>query len=74
MKRRNRSNAETTAAQETKLLVTVEEAAAMLSLGRTLTWALVRKGELSSIRVGKSRRVIVSSLHEYIERQVAAAS
>jgi excisionase family DNA binding protein len=46
----------------------------MLSLGRTLTWALVRKGELRSIRVGKSRRVIVSSLHEYIERQVAAAS
>ena len=61
-------------AQETKLLVTVEEAAAMLSLGRTLTWALVRKGELRSIRVGKSRRVIVSSLHEYIERQLAAAS
>jgi excisionase family DNA binding protein len=61
-------------AQETKLLVTVEEAAAMLSLGRTLTWALVRKGELRSIRIGKTRRVIVSSLHEYIERQSAAAS
>jgi excisionase family DNA binding protein len=72
MHSRQAGSAET--AQETKLLVTVEEAAAMLSLGRTLTWALVRKGELRSIRVGKSRRVIVSSLHEYIERQVAAAS
>jgi excisionase family DNA binding protein len=66
MHSRQAGSAET--AQETKLLVTVEEAAAMLSLGRTLTWALVRKGELRSIRVGKSRRVIVSSLHEYIER------
>jgi excisionase family DNA binding protein len=72
MHSRQAGSAET--AQETKLLVTVEEAAAMLSLGRTLTWALVRKGELRSIRVGKSRRVIVSSLHEYIERQSAAAS
>ena len=61
-------------AQESKLLVTVEDAAAMLSLGRTLTWALVRQNELRSIRVGKTRRVVVSSLHEYIERQLAAAS
>lgn len=59
---------------EMKLLVTVEEAAAMLSLGRTLTWALVRKNELHSIRVGKTRRVLVASLHEYIERQLTAAS
>jgi excisionase family DNA binding protein len=61
-------------AREGKLLVTVEDAAAMLSLGRTLTWALVRKNELRSIRVGKTRRVVVSSLHEYIERQLAAAN
>jgi len=61
-------------AQEGRLLVTVEDAAAMLSLGRTLTWALVRKNELRSIRVGKTRRVLVSPLHEYIERQLAAAS
>jgi excisionase family DNA binding protein len=60
-------------AQDRKLLVTVEEAAAMLSLGRTLTWALVRKNELRSIQVGRTRRVIVSSLHEYIERQLAAS-
>jgi excisionase family DNA binding protein len=60
--------------QEMKLLVTVEEAAAMLSLGRTFTWALVRKNELRSIKVGKTRRVVVSSLHEYIEWHLAQAS
>ncbi len=55
-------------APEAKLLVSVEEAAVMLSLGRTLTWALVRKNELRSVKVGKTRRVVVASLHEYVVR------
>ncbi len=59
---------------EMKLLVTVEEAAAMLSLGRTLAWKLVRKNELRSIKVGNTRRVVVASLHEYVQRQLAEAS
>ena len=57
-----------------KVLVTPEEAAAMLSLGRTLTWALVRKNEVRSVKVGNTRRVVVSSLHEYVGRQLAHAS
>jgi excisionase family DNA binding protein len=57
-----------------KVLVTVEEAAAMLSLGRTLAWALVRKNELRSIKVGNTRRVVVSSLHEYVGRQLEQAN
>ncbi len=61
-------------APEMKLLVTVEEAAAMLSLGRTLAWKLVRKNELHSIKVGNTRRVVVASLHEYVQRQLAEAS
>jgi len=55
-----------------KVLVTVEEAAAMLSLGRTLAWALVRRNELRSIKVGNTRRVVVASLHEYVDRQLEA--
>jgi len=69
---RNGSHRETTA--DSKLLVTVEEAASMLSLGRTLTWALVRNNELQSIKVSNTRRVVVTSLHEYIARQLALAS
>lgn len=59
---------------EMKVLISVEEAAAMLSLGRTLVYQLVMRGELRSIKIGGARRVIVSSLHEYIGRQVAQAS
>ncbi len=61
-------------ATDSRLLVTVEEAASLLSLGRTLTWALVRKNELQSIKVNNTRRVVVASLHDYIERQLALAS
>jgi hypothetical protein len=46
----------------------------MLSLGRTLTWALVRSNELQSIKVSNTRRVVVASLYEYIARQLALAS
>jgi excisionase family DNA binding protein len=38
-------------------LLTVEETAKALRVGRTLTWALVRRGEIKSIRLG--RRVFV---------------
>lgn len=72
MRMRHVDTAEITA--EMKLLVTVEEAAAMLSLGRTLAWKLVRKNELRSIKVGNTRRVVVSSLHEWVGRQLAEAS
>jgi excisionase family DNA binding protein len=55
-----------------KVLVTVEEAVATLSLGRTLAWALLRRNELRSIKVGNTRRVVVASLHEYVDRQLEA--
>lgn len=69
---RNSSQDETTTGS--KLLVSVEEAASLLSLGRTLTWALVRSNELQSIKVRNTRRVVVASLHDYIARQLALAS
>lgn len=59
---------------EMKLLVTVDEAAAMLSLGRSLAWKLVRTNQIQSIKVGTTRRVVVASLHAYVGRQLAQAS
>jgi excisionase family DNA binding protein len=58
---------------EVKVLCSVDEAAAMLSLGRTLAWSLVRKNELRSVKVGRSRRVVVASLHEYVCRLMGQA-
>ena len=59
---------------EMKVLVSVEEAAAMLSLGRTLVWELVRKKELRSVKVGRTRRILVSSVHEYVEKLMTQPS
>ena len=54
--------------REPPVLVTVEEAARRLSIGRTACYMLVLKGELQSVKIGRTRRVVVSSLEAYIQR------
>jgi excisionase family DNA binding protein len=49
-----------------KLLLTPEEAADVLSLGRTKVYELIGTGALRSIRIGKCRRVPVAALEELI--------
>lgn len=61
-----RSNSTSASEVESKLLLSVEEAAAMMSLGRTLVYTLVRRGEIASFKVGKSRRIPVGALHTFI--------
>jgi len=56
------------AAPDKKVLVSVEEAAEMLSLGRTVVYRLVMRNELCSVKVGRCRRIVVSSIHEYVAR------
>lgn len=51
-----------------RVLLTVEEAADRLSLGRTTTYALVRSGELRSVQIGRLRRVPADALAEYVSR------
>jgi excisionase family DNA binding protein len=50
-----------------KLLLTVEEAAGLLSIGRTRVFALIRTGQLASVRVGSSRRVTPEALEQYVK-------
>jgi excisionase family DNA binding protein len=51
---------------ETKLLLTVTEAASLLSLGRSKTYELVRAGVIPSVRITCSRRIKVSDLLVYV--------
>jgi len=51
-----------------RLLLTVEEAAARLGIGRTTTWSLVRSGDLDSVRIGRLRRVHVDAIAAYAAR------
>ena len=55
-----------------KLLLRVEEAAHMLSLSRKTIYDLVRRGELSSLKIGGSRRIPVTALQDLIMRLEAA--
>jgi excisionase family DNA binding protein len=53
-------------AQPDGLLLTVEEAARRLRLGRTLVYRLISSGELESVKVGRLRRVPAECLPEYV--------
>jgi excisionase family DNA binding protein len=47
-------------------LITVQDTAAMLSIGRTAAWELVRKHKIKSIKIGRTRRVPIAAIQEYI--------
>jgi len=56
-----------------KLLVSVEEAAELLSVSRRHMYSLLSAGELESVKVGRSRRVRMSVLREWVENLPASA-
>ena len=62
------------AAVDTKRLYRVEEAAALLSLGRSKTWEMVSVGELKTIRIGRSVRIPADELDRFVAERVAATS
>ena len=49
-----------------RLLLTVEEAADCLCVGRTYMFDLIRSGAVASVRVGKLRRVRPEDLERYV--------
>ena len=57
----------------TKLLLKVEDAASVLSVGRSKAYAMAASGELPSIRIGRrSVRVPVAALEAWINERAAA--
>lgn len=51
-----------------KLLMTPEEAAESLSIGRSKLYELLATGEVESLRIGASRRIPVDALEEFVGR------
>jgi excisionase family DNA binding protein len=49
-----------------RLLLTVEEAAACLCVGRTYMFDLIAKGVVPSVRLGKLRRIRPEDLERYV--------
>lgn len=54
------------------LLITVEEAARRLAIGRTVAFELIASGRLRSVRVGRLRRVPVEAVAEFVESLAAS--
>lgn len=48
------------------LLLTVEEAATLLRLGRTQTYELVMLGKIQSVKIGRRRLVVRDSLQNFV--------
>jgi excisionase family DNA binding protein len=52
-------------------LLTVEEAAQRLSIGRTTMYALLKAGQINSVRIGRLRRIPSEALTTYTARLIA---
>jgi excisionase family DNA binding protein len=53
-----------------RVLLTVEEAAEQLHIGKTKTYALVKTGELESVLIGRLRRIHIDAIRAYAARLV----
>jgi excisionase family DNA binding protein len=50
------------------MLITMEQAAHRLGLGRSKTYELVLRGDLPSVSIGHSRRIDVDDLRRFVEQ------
>lgn len=57
-----------TARDQPALLLRVEEAGKRLGIARTSMFRLIATGEVTSVQVGRLRRVPVACLEEYVDR------
>jgi excisionase family DNA binding protein len=59
-------NAANTPSDHDSLLLRVEEAARLLSIGRTRVYDLVRTGQLKSVKIFGSRRIPRASIDRFV--------
>jgi excisionase family DNA binding protein len=50
------------------MTVSVEVAALLLGIGRTVAYRLVLAGELRSVKIGRRRLIVRASIEEYVVR------
>ncbi|OPG03077.1 transcriptional regulator [Streptomyces sp. GKU 895] len=51
-----------------RILYPTDEVAQQLGVGLTTAKALIRSGELRSVKIGRARRVPADALQEYVQR------
>jgi excisionase family DNA binding protein len=57
-----------------RLLVTIDEAAIMLSTSRQTIYRMIRNGEIRTIRLGARQRIRVDDLRMWIEGTASVAT
>jgi len=50
------------------LVLKVEDLMPILAIGRNMAYELVRSGQIYSVRVGRSYRIPVNALEEYLRK------
>jgi excisionase family DNA binding protein len=55
-------------------LYTVRQVAAIMNISESKVWQLTRSGELESVKIGWSRRVVAASVNAYIKRLAAGGA
>jgi excisionase family DNA binding protein len=56
---------------EPRLMLTVEQAAEALGIGRTTMFALIKSGEIESVLIGRLRRVPADAIDAYFAHLAA---
>lgn len=59
-----------TTPEMSKKLLNVNEAAAVLGLGRSLVYTLIANGEITSIKIGRARRIPLSAIDAFIAKRL----
>ncbi len=54
--------------QAPRVMLSVEQAAKCLSVGRSTMYELINSGEIESVHIGRLHRVPADCLHEFVER------
>jgi excisionase family DNA binding protein len=70
----DRSNPPAALGAAVPVTVSVEQAAAILGIGRTVAYQLVLARELRSVKIGRRRLVIRASIEEYVMRLESSGS
>lgn len=56
---------------ENRVVLTIEEAAQRLGIGRTTMYALIKTGQIRTVTIGRLRRVPTFCLDEYVRNLLA---
>jgi hypothetical protein len=67
------SNSDEGKTQNEPLVVSPRQAQRLLDVGNTKFYELLNAGEFEFFKQGKNTKILMASIHAYIERQVEAA-